>query len=238
MEQITLDRLAGVSPAWQAILTQVDTVSAELGVAGAAWRNPHVNRSGVYTAPPFSSYSRYDDLDRFRILWSRAAAWEQVIAKNGWAQVATPAQRAAMDWAAQPGARPVSVTVLRPARHGAAPLTLARTGAEEGLTPGIIVGMGNRITPISVLPECGCNACDEGSEAVLAQLDSAIMTVLDGSCEAVVTRDSTKIRTPFGTRSTQCAPDECNNCPLLMRPAAWFADWAPMPMTAVHGLAA
>ena len=45
---------------------------------------------------------------------------------------------------------------------------------------GVTLGVGYPAVPIAWIPDCGCDACDSGSQDVLDELDDAIVGVVSG----------------------------------------------------------
>src|SRR5690606_22817037 len=43
--------------------------------------------------------------------------------------------------------------------------------------------------PVETIPDCGCDACDSGSRDLLEQLDQSILSIVDGSYEALISPD-------------------------------------------------
>src|SRR5690606_13735191 len=70
--------------------------------------------------------------------------------------------------------------VVTPRRPGALPLVLAqsRIGGVEGA--GVTIGVGDPAIAVCAIPDCGCDACDSGSQDVLDELDTWVGGVVRG----------------------------------------------------------
>ncbi|WP_420865007.1 DUF6226 family protein [Brachybacterium paraconglomeratum] len=55
--------------------------------------------------------------------------------------------------------------------------------------PGPVVGAGDPPLPVETIPDCGCDACDSGSRNLLELLDQVILSIVDGSYEALISPD-------------------------------------------------
>ena len=164
-----LDRLrAAVSEAY-----------AETGADTPSWPDPWSDRD----APPDEAYSRcLDPVRQHRALEARLRAWEQVWTDLGAATVReldpdqawTGSDRAPASWS--------RLRVVEPTRPAALRLVVATAvvdGGEFCLDLGTQDGVGPPVL-LSVLPDCGCDACDSGSADLLASLDDWVLTVARG----------------------------------------------------------
>ena len=123
----------------------------------AHWPDPHPGR-----APLEEEYSRCLDPAKYRILGARVNAWAQALADAGVAE--TVVHASGLD--------------LVPRRRDALSLTVTLEGF-EGLTDNLVqLSVGE--TVLTRLPDCGCDACDDGSDQLLRALDETILHVLDG----------------------------------------------------------
>lgn len=193
-----------------ALLAEVEEVFAVIGADTPAWEDPHLTADGEIRDSREEEYSRCLDPGKFRILWARAEAWTEVLTARGWAE-AEEHDGSSVEWAPSPPVPPHRTTVLRPRRSGAQPLVLARTAADDAagsadLTgpeadlPGLVVGLGEPALEVATLPDCGCDACDDGSRGLLEQLDQAVLSIVDGSSEAQQTPQGTACAPPSAPR--------------------------------------
>jgi hypothetical protein len=171
------DGIATPQPAWFGVL--LDAVDRAFGVTGSAtpgWPDPHPDRS-----PLEEEYSRVTDVDKYRILDSRLDAW--ALALTG-AALASVHDVPAETWTAEARPPDQHLRVRRFAPERAEGLIfLAATTLVEGRAFGLDVGIGrsgDRPVLISMLPDCGCDACDTGSADLLDELDGWVLTVARG----------------------------------------------------------
>jgi hypothetical protein len=210
------------------LLTDVDRAFDRLSDVTSGWDDPHVEEDGSHRAPEVNEYSRCADSQKYRILWARADAWLQVIDQRGWAVLVADS-----DWALEPRLPVTALTVLQPEAAGAARLVLARTvGGEDGTCPGILIAVGEPSVPIVELPQCGCDACDDGSAALLEQVDIAVLSTIDGSVRIELTRNSLSVRTSFGGHSN--SPIDRPAHTMAFRTGPWARDWYPRTVGSLH----
>lgn len=224
-----------LSPAWRAIMAEVEEAFAVTGADTPAWDDPHHGLDDPDESPE-DWYSRITAPERYLILWARVQAWENIIMDHGWAR-RSEADVDDLTWAEEKPAATRPVVVFDPVYAGGR-LVLARTGDPTSeVPPGIVVGTGDpMVIPSDIIPDCGCDACDSGSSDLLEELDRTIVPILDGSHAAGVRISARRVEswesTPFtaGTstsheRSPRSARLEVSTCS-----GPWFEDWTPMPM--------
>ena len=112
---------------------------------------------------------------KWRILRARAEAWLKALDTGGLAEIDPDA---AVVWEEQPRADVVGVQRASPRGSGAIPLTFAWTRF-DGAT-GVVIGVGDPVVVVELVPDCGCDACDSGSQAVLDVLDEYVLGVVTG----------------------------------------------------------
>lgn len=163
-------------PAWfDTLVAEVDEVFEVRGANAPGWPDPHPDRN-----PAEDEYSRCLDPRKYRILDARVEAWSQVLARG----VATVEDIPASAWIDAPRSpdehhRIRSVT---PERPDGLILVLANT-VVAGEPFGLDIGVTQRdraIAFVDMVPDCGCDACDSGSEDLLATLDGWVLTVARG----------------------------------------------------------
>jgi hypothetical protein len=228
-----------LSPAWLHIMAEVEEVFAVMGTDTPGWDDPHEQLPGDQSSPD-EWYSRVTAPERYRILWTRAQAWEEVIMRHGWAR-RTEVAADQLVWATDRPSTDWPVTVLEPVQPGGGPLILIRTGSPVGQrSPGIVVGTGTPVAlPFDIIPDCGCDACDYGSSYLIEELDQEIIPVLDGSCSAGVKpgrrRGETWYSTPFtsGGSVTHDRFEQRGWSEVTTAAGPWFPDWTPMPMVEI-----
>lgn len=154
----------------------VDAVEAAFAVTGrglSTWPNPHADRS-----PNDDEYSRTNDAGRWRIVGARADAWLVALEDAGLARVDRDTE---VTWVTEPGTRLSRADLAVPHRPGALPLVVARSAIGDVPDAGITLGVGDPATCIAWLPDCGCDACDSGSQNELDQVDQVILGVVAGT---------------------------------------------------------
>ncbi|WP_433833381.1 DUF6226 family protein [Actinoplanes sp. CA-015351] len=118
-----------------------------------SWPNPH---PGGGPTEDESEYSRVTDPDRYRIVHARVRSWIAVLTSL-------------------PGIAFSSDGVLTSAAPGALPLHVAWPG------PFAVRISAGRLDPAAdPIPDCGCDACDFGSDDLLEAIDTAVLELIDG----------------------------------------------------------
>jgi hypothetical protein len=162
----------------------VEAAFALAGAAAAPWPDPHATGPHGGVPPREDEYSRCLQPARYRIVVARAEAWAQALLGLGLA-VEEPLGDPARAWAdvpPQPG--PPDGRWLLPGRPGALPLLLAVTGVAAAPRSAVVVGADRPAVRLVQVPACGCDACDAGSDDLLAQLDEAVLDVVTGGRHA------------------------------------------------------
>ena len=143
-----------------------------------AWPAPHPDG-----APPREEeYSRVTDPQRYRIAGARARVWAEVLAEAGAVVVPDPVRGIPL---AEAGRADLTVPVDRALRvappagvDGASPWWLLETDVPQaedgGVLPVIRVAVGAPGQVHALLPDCGCDACDPGSDELLEAVDQAV----------------------------------------------------------------
>ena len=150
------------------------------------WPAPHPD-----SAPPWEEeYSRVTDPQRYRIAAARARVWSEVLAEAGAAVVPDPVRGIPFDEA---GRADLTVPVDRALRvappagvDGASPWWLLETDVPQdddgGVLPVLRMAVGAPGQVHALLPDCGCDACDPGSDELLEAVDQAVVRA-DGTAE-------------------------------------------------------
>jgi hypothetical protein len=171
-----------------------DAVARAFAVTGAGtapWPDPHPDRN-----PPEEQYSRLSDPAKYRIVTARADAWVAAVTELELADAEEVTEPDAA-WRTKPPV-PLSRAVrLRPHRPGAASLLLGYDDALGGVPDtGLVVGLGDPAAQLTMIPDCGCDACDSGSEYLLDELDRIVRGAVSGDLVHVTTPSGSA----FGTR--------------------------------------
>jgi hypothetical protein len=152
------------------LVAAVDSAFAVTGRGLSPWPDPHPE--GM---PADEEYSRLLDPAKWRIIGARAEAWMVALVDAG---LAVLERNASIRW--QKELLPVITRSDRlvPVVIGALPLVIARSRIDDIDDAGVVVGVGEPAICMAVLPFCGCDACDSGSQYELDELDRHILTVI------------------------------------------------------------
>ncbi|HEX7349966.1 DUF1990 domain-containing protein, partial [Brachybacterium sp.] len=225
------------------LLAEVEAAFAVTGTDTPPWPDPHLGPDGEGRDSLEEEYSRCLDPGKYRILWSRAEAWAQVLTARGWAtRVESEGAdlRSGIRWATPLRLPLHRATVLRPRRPGAQALVLARTASEDAVGSsdlagadaqilGLEIGMGEPAVPVSTVPDCGCDACDSGSRDLLETLDRTLLSIVDGSFEVELAPGWTSHRSSFGAGGG--GGEEGADLSLTLTARPWAETWTPRPLS-------
>ncbi|MEV1023277.1 DUF6226 family protein [Streptomyces sp. NPDC050264] len=139
------------------------------------WPDPHADAE-----VRDEEYSRCLRPEKYRILAARAEAWTQALCGLGLA-AAEPAADPAALWRRAPEAGVGSAVRLRPVRADAVPLVFGLSAIDEVPRTLLVVAAGEPATTLGVLPDCGCDACDDGSANLLEVVDELVAAVVTGT---------------------------------------------------------
>ncbi|WP_143016096.1 DUF6226 family protein [Nocardioides szechwanensis] len=170
------------SPAWaNDLVAQVNRVFSRTGADTPGRPDPHQGRP-----PAEEEYSRCLEAGKYRILDTRIEAWVQTLADRGIA-ISRDAPLSGPRWlgAVRPPEQHHRIQRIDPTAPGGLALWFARTlvdGAQFGVDVGVGTPTGRSEPPVlvDVVPPCGCDACDDGSEALLEAVDDWFVTVARG----------------------------------------------------------
>jgi hypothetical protein len=157
------------------------------------WPDPHPDRM-----PLDEEYSRVLDPSKWRIIPARAEAWCTAAVELG---IATLQRDVAVRWVEGGGAHHHRIDRLVPRVEGGLPLVLAHAGL-AGEVPGVTIAIGDPAVVVGLSPDCGCDACDAGSERELEHLDEQIRMVVSGSVRHLSAGDRTIVSTDRGISAT------------------------------------
>ncbi len=152
------------------LIASVDAAFVETGRGLTRWEDPHPDRR-----PLEEEYSRLTNPQKWRILRARAEAWLKALDAAGLADIDPDAS---VVWEEQPGVDVVGGQRASPLGSGAIPLTFAWTRFDDA--EGVVIGVGDPTVVVEVVPDCGCDACDSGSQDALDVLDEYVLGVVTG----------------------------------------------------------
>jgi hypothetical protein len=143
-----------------------------------AWPNPH---PGMAPARE-QEYSRVTEPERYRIVHARARVWADRLADlpGVAARALAPAP---LDDEGHLGRFDRGVRLTSP-RAGTLPLLLlerdARWPGVDASQAVLHISVVHPTVAVAMLPDCGCDACDYGSDDLLQAIDETIGTVVGG----------------------------------------------------------
>ncbi len=146
---------------------------AVTGAAFPGWPNPHDGSS-----PADEEYSRLSNPGRYLILGARVEAWLEALTDLGLAVVE---RDAAPVWVQAPAPALSSVDRVVPRAAGALPLLVGRSRLGDVDDAGVVLGVGDPAVCVTWLPDCGCDACDDGSDWELERLDEYLLGIVSGT---------------------------------------------------------
>jgi hypothetical protein len=152
------------------LLTAVDTVFGAVAQHLAPWPDPHQGRP-----PRDDEYSRVTDAGRYRLVGARADAWIAVLTDRGLASVHHD-----VEWRQPPRTLVTRAARLEPTAPNALALVIARSAIADIDDAGVTLAVGRPAAFVEGFPDCGCDACDSGSQDVLDHLDRHILAVVQG----------------------------------------------------------
>lgn len=154
----------------------VDRAFLDTGAGLSPWPDPHPDGG----SPAEEEYSRCLDPGKYRLLLARADAWAAALVDLGLGEageVPTAALREVRD-----RRRASRATLVEPQVPYALPLLfLFWDEVIETSTPAQVeVQAGDSGIRVAAGPDCGCDACDDGSERQLQAIDDALASFVAG----------------------------------------------------------
>jgi Family of unknown function (DUF6226) len=148
-----------------------------------SWPNPHPDGASARE----EEYSRLTEPGRYGIVHARARVWTAVLGEIPGVEVAT-LPPAPLDDDGHLGMFDRGVRLTSP-RPGTTPLLLLERdvpvpGHETSLAV-LHISVGRPQVCVDAHPDCGCDACDWGSESLLEAMDQTIGNVVAGPFVAV-----------------------------------------------------
>lgn len=173
----------------------VDDAFVATSVGLSPWPAPR----GIWDEPREEEYSRCRDPGKFRLIGARADAWVQAFVELGLAESQV--------------AEVPRGTTLTPVREGALMLRFVKAPIDDVPEAAVSLAVGRASLEVVSLPECGCDACDEGSDRELEELDEKIINVVTGGFAHVAGPGGEAMTNLDGCEATGDVPME-----------AWLAD--------------
>lgn len=138
------------------------------------WEDPHPPPDRIVAD---EEYSRVTNAAKWRIVGARADAWIDALGELG---LATVERDVDPRWAEPPSPAVTRTDIVTPTVVGGLLLVVARSCVEDVIDAGVTLGVGDPAVPIAFIPDCGCDACDSGSQDVIDLLDSYMRPVVSG----------------------------------------------------------
>lgn len=185
---VTMDSL-------DSIMGSVDRHFTERRHGRTGWPDPHLDRP-----PAEDEYSRLTNPGRWRIVVDRGDAWLTALKASGGCQTTNVAPDTIV-WAQPSGPTITSAVRVDPYAEGALSMVVARTRLGDLPDVGVVVGVASPTVVVAVVPDCGCDACDSGSDNELNWLDDLFAAVITGHYRRL-DRGPVTITTGIGTPGT------------------------------------
>lgn len=160
------------------LVTAVEREFARAAAGLRRWDDPHPPPDRVVAD---DEYSRLTDPGRWRIVGARADAW--VAALVG-ASVATASTGSTHRWTASSMPTPTREQVVLPVVARGLRLVVAHSSLGDVDDAGLVLGVvdeRDRAAVITWFPDCGCDACDSGSQDEIDRLDEHVVAVVSGT---------------------------------------------------------
>ncbi len=156
------------------LMAEVEAAFARTAAGLERWADPHPPPERIVAD---EEYSRLSNPEKWRIVGARADAWIEALVVLG---LATDERDADPDWVEAAETVVTRTDRLTPAVDGGVPLVVCRSQIEDVPDAGVTLGVGDPAVQIVFIPDCGCDACDSGSQDVIDLLDSYIRPVVSG----------------------------------------------------------
>lgn len=177
------------------------------------WADPHPDLE----LPAPEEYSRLQDPGKYAIVPQRLMSWVRVLRARGLAH--------------GEGAPDQVPAVLRPV-HGEGSALLVTLREEVDGFVATELRLTEDTEPVLSLPVCGCDACDDGSQKLIQELDEAVLAVVEGAIEISQTTARFTVRTADGGRSGSRDPDHAREHPgtVQVRGSSWIPGHRSRPV--------
>jgi hypothetical protein len=168
----------------------VDRHFATTGRGLLPWPNPRA----LGAAPRDEEYSRVLDPQKYRLLGARFEAWARSLVEAG----AATRDESDAAWVNRPSVHLARTERLLPTRDGCLPVAALHTRIEDCAEAGLVIGVADPAVMAACIPDCGCDACDDGSQPLLDQLDDVLWHVVSGAWTRVAGRGRSVVSSEHG----------------------------------------
>lgn len=155
---------------------------------------------------------------KWRIVGARAEAWLVALAEAGVADFETDTE---ISWDTPPTTIVTCADRAVPRAAGALPLVVARSQLDAVDDAGVTLGVADPAVRLAVIPDCGCDACDSGSQDVLEELDEYVFGVVSGTYRRLWKGDREVTVISGGRWNASGRFDRGEIATLLARPDGW-----------------
>lgn len=142
------------------------------------WDDPHPPPDRVVAD---EEYSRVTNPAKWRIVGARLDAWTDVLTERSMARV-EPSDR--VEWGDHPAPSTVRIDLIVPVVDGGVVVVAGRTRLgdvdEAGVVLGVRAAKGGAVWMLAILPDCGCDACDSGSQDAIDEVDECLGAIVSG----------------------------------------------------------
>ncbi len=184
------------------LLRAVDEAFAAAPLGHVSWADPNPERT-----PNEEAYSRVTDPGRYQILLGRLDGWVKALEQLGAARVE---RDVSAEWAERVGGRPWRADRVVPLRDGTLPIIVGRQSYEDVLDTGVVLGCGDPVIEIERFPDCGCDACDSGSQDLLDHLDRYLLSIVTGQFRLLHRRSQIVVTLADGRSGARGLPERLN----------------------------
>lgn len=152
----------------------VDAAFVDTGRNLSPWPDPHLG-----AMPLDEEYSRVSDPAKYLLFGARHDAWLRVLVDHDVVDVELEDTPTWLE--PHPGLTGVTAERIVPRQPDGLALVVCRTSIEGVQGAGMVFGVGDPIQDIARFPDCGCDACDSGSQDVLDEIDRHIRSMVAGT---------------------------------------------------------
>ena len=191
------------------LIELVEREFARLSRGFDSWPDPHPDRR-----PADNEYSRVTDARRYRIVGARADSWVAAAVQLDLAFIDDR-----VEWADTPPTHLRRPYVAVPKAIGALPLVIARHQLGDCDDAGLTLGAGTPAIVIDFVPDCGCDACDSGSDDLLEVVDRSLRAVITGRYRRLSKGD--QVITVVGNSRSSSNIDRRRADAVLADPKGW-----------------
>jgi len=195
------------------LLRVVEEAFAASPLGRVSWPDPNPERM-----PDEETYSRVTDPGRFQVLLGRLDAWVTALEQLG---AASAERNVSIEWAERAGGRSWRVDRLVPVGDGTMPLVVGRMSHEDVLDTGVFLGCGEPVIEIERFPDCGCDACDSGSQDLLDHLDRYLLSIVTGQFRLLNRGSQIVVTLADGGGGARGLPERLNAEDVLADPTGW-----------------